>query len=295
MAAIRRRLLQKGPSAKDGMLVLENKYFTANVLLQDIELESTNANDQWSEDGVILAFVNQSAAAFDAAAALHQMHHNRVGDLLRLCVGVGENKLADESEYSRRVLWCLDHGYEYVEADLSDEGVSRGHEERDKEGFARIIEAIEGTVWSTAVMKSRQSRKIVNAYQEETIRHEISSGEYIPPTVESMISTGEDNKRELQAQEALLPAIDDSDSLYEPEDEHKDDGCAVSHSADTEVERSINDFDSTLREFQRIRETSRSSDLSDEDRKRRAGDAAALLLNLMGDLDMDSSDEEESS
>jgi hypothetical protein len=44
--------------------------------------------------------------------------------------------------YTRRVLWCLDHGYEYVQVDLMEYGRSIGHSDREKEGFARIVEAV---------------------------------------------------------------------------------------------------------------------------------------------------------
>ena len=63
---------------------------------------------------------------------------------MRLCVGVnfeGIGPTAQDNEYSRRILWCLDREFEYVEADCSEQGQQQGHDERDKEGFARIIEA----------------------------------------------------------------------------------------------------------------------------------------------------------
>jgi len=52
-----------------------------------------------------------------------------------------------------RVTSCGAWIVEYVEADLSEKGISSGHDARDKEGFARIVEAISGTVWSSAVME----------------------------------------------------------------------------------------------------------------------------------------------
>ena len=82
--------------------------------------------------------------------------------LLRLCVGVSLGPYAPhelrghhhEQEYTKRVLWCLDRGYEYIEVDLSP----TGHEDRDKESFPRAIEAMQGTVWSSAVMRKTKTR-----------------------------------------------------------------------------------------------------------------------------------------
>ena len=72
---------------------------------------------------------------------------------MRICIGACYNNSynASEEEYSKRVLWCSDNGYEYIEADISSNGILVGHEEREKENFARAIEAIEGTIWSSAV------------------------------------------------------------------------------------------------------------------------------------------------
>ena len=53
------------------------------------------------------------------------------------------------------MLWCLDRGYEYVEVDVTPEGMTGGFEERDKDGYARVVEAIGTCMWSSHVMKRR--------------------------------------------------------------------------------------------------------------------------------------------
>lgn len=45
---------------------------------------------------------------------------------------------------------CLDHGFEYVEADLLRPTV--GHEEREKEGFPRVVESIYSTQWKSMTL-----------------------------------------------------------------------------------------------------------------------------------------------
>ncbi|KAL7575893.1 hypothetical protein ACA910_003205 [Epithemia clementina (nom. ined.)] len=147
------------------------------------------------EDGILLAFdASRSnpdlpmsvAASFDSLNLVHeQAINNGAGDLLRLCVGITLGPMEDselrgrdyEQEYSRRILWCLDRGYEYVEADLSAHGRAQGHEERDKEGFARIIEAITGTVWSSAIMEKQRTKQLKQSYQETALHHGILQGD----------------------------------------------------------------------------------------------------------------------
>ncbi|CBJ28531.1 IRC6, uncharacterised protein interacting with AP adaptor complexes [Ectocarpus siliculosus] len=47
---------------------------------------------------------------------------------------------------SRCLGWCLDHGFEYVEADCRDSYT--GGELREKEGVPRIVEALQSNVWT---------------------------------------------------------------------------------------------------------------------------------------------------
>jgi hypothetical protein len=65
----------------------------------------------------------------------------------------------------------------------------------------------------------------------------------------------------------------------------------------SEEERVMESLEGILREATRIRESSRSGELSDDERRKRASDAASLMMNLMSQLDteddsgVDSSDE----
>eukprot|EP00903_Cladosiphon_okamuranus_P017799 g16382.t1 len=47
---------------------------------------------------------------------------------------------------ARCLEWCLDHGFEYVEADCRD--LERGGAFREKEGLPRIVEALQSNVWT---------------------------------------------------------------------------------------------------------------------------------------------------
>jgi hypothetical protein len=65
---------------------------------------------------------------------------------------------------------------------------------------------------------------------------------------------------------------------------------------ENEQERFMSDFKGVLRQASRIRDASKSGAISDDERRQRAGDAADLLMGLMGkmgDFDDDSETEDE--
>ena len=336
---------------------ITNKYFTAAVALRDIigrpSNSSSNDNaknvdqavdstgDTKKEDGIILVFdarknnaPNPRAIDFDSLGRIHSWVENAGGgDLLRLCVGVtnvGQEQLNDskgdrdpeaEKEYSRRILWCLDRGYEYVEADLSSAGLLRGHAERDKEGFARIVEAIRGTVWSSAVMATAKKNELKSSYAEAKAHaHEQPSlgvanlPAYEPPNPSLLgkipdvgPSNPDDGERESRARQAILEqsGVNDDQLLDEMSgmeqenldpvnipDSNSSEEDRRRRSEELEQERVFNDFEGALRQARSIREMSRSGTLSDDERRNRAGEAAVLLMDLMGKMGFGESDEE---
>jgi hypothetical protein len=265
---------------KDDSIRISNKYFTAKVLLEAIISPVENSK----EDGIILVFdalesnPDRSASSgngitFDGLAQSHQkaQDNEKCGDLLRLCVGVSLTELSPEEargkhheqEYSRRILWCLDHGYEYIEADLSQEGQLTGHDLRDKDGFARIVEAIQGTIWSSAVMGQSKTTQLKEEYQEDKSALKEEEGEeeenpYQPP---------DPSKFKVEQK----GSVEDMEILKENLDE----------------EKVFDEMDTVLREASRIREQSKTGQLTDEERRERAGDAALRLVNLMHQFGMD--------
>jgi hypothetical protein len=320
-------------------LKVSNRYFDASIGLHDLwdPLQDPGTH---REDGVLLVVaaphhggesqaVEGSApppSALDALAALHGTAEaqGKAGDLLRLCVVVTrtarehqEARTIDEDEYSRRILWCLDRGYEYVEVDLSEDGVARGHDERDKEGFARVVEAIQTTVWSSAVMRPRRVQDLADSYEQakrevaderapRTASEEAAAPLQPPPsphedsepaTVAPAITFApeSDAEREERARQALLlQAAEEgqgTDGGDEPDGEDPQrpfeaalGGSAAEQQQQHQQDRYFDQLEGALREAARIREMSRSGALSDEDRKKRAGDAAVLLMDLMGRL-----------
>lgn len=302
-ALLKTALLSHFPT-EDGdpnVLTVSNRYFSAKVLLEDLQQTFSN-KELTKEDGIILVFDavrsnpnvmmggTATSSSFDALTLVHDQAeaNNECGDLLRLCVGVSVGAKSPtelrgqkhEEEYSRRVLWCLDRGYEYVEADSSKEGQESGHDERDKEGFARIVEAISGTVWSSAVMEKSKKDELKQSYEKEkeTLENEQTTTDteenpYVPPDPSLLDS-------EIQS------------SLVRDKKEESDD-YFVDDSKDAEQERAMENLEGLLREASRIREASRAGELTDDERRKRASDAATLMMNLMNQLDVEDDQEDD--
>lgn len=295
---------EQGQSNVFNRIEIANKYFTAQIDFLGYSKSSDNGcgSNDLIEDGIILV-VDGSVVGSNILQAMNPIHDRAVesgaGELLRLCVVIesANSQLNSatktpkevEQEYSERVLWCLDRGYEYVPAcDLSVEAVAKGHDERDKEGFARVVEAIKGTVWSSAVMEKQQQPKAPAPAPSRDDAIEDRSREYIPPSL-TKEEKEEFDEREEKARESLMKeaneAVDDASLLAQQREEMKN-------------ERMFEEFEGAVREAARIRDMSRSGQLSDGERRQKAGDAALMLMDLMGrmgyDEDEDGPDDDES-
>ncbi|KAI2507297.1 Alpha and gamma adaptin binding protein p34 [Fragilaria crotonensis] len=288
---------------------LQNKYFSASILVS--ELLQDVSMDYIKEDGVVLVFDAlkcnpdlDNSISFDALESLHN-HADSViacGDLLRLCVGVSLGQYAPhelrgkdhEHEYSKRILWCLDRGYEYVEVDLSQTGQLTGHDDRDKEGFARVIEAIQGTVWSSAVMKPREP--VIESQQSSaTTTTTAATTTTMEPTENPTPVEKEVNGYEPPDPEAIgaflkVPEPIDEDYL----DEAKTPEESMTRAAHEEDAKAFQELEGLMKEATRIRDMSRNGDLSDDVRRQRAAEAATLMLGLMEKMGIDDTDEEDS-
>eukprot|EP00536_Pseudo-nitzschia_multiseries_P010723 jgi/Psemu1/289246/fgenesh1_pg.337_\ len=316
---------ENGNTDSDSRFMIRNKYFSADIMLKDIDAEEDegeiDATAATMEDGVILVFdavqsnpdrcldksKAGSTATFDSLHAAHQkaISNNTCGDLLRICVGVSLSELSPselrgkehEKEYSRRILWCLDNGYEYVEADLSEAGQRKGHDDRDKDGFSRIIEAIEGTVWSSAEMSKSKSNLLKNAFADSktTMQHKVDT--------DNIKGEGEEENPYVPPDPSLLTSISFSKTTEEKDTTKsdnekvaamfglKEESPALDHE-DQETEKLFNQMENVLKEASQIRQASKSGVLSDEERRERAGTAALALVNLMGQFGLEEDDDD---
>lgn len=319
-------------SAADGdddELIVSNRYFTASVLLkglhQDIHTVDNTRGRHCIEDGIILVFdaeLSSSSSSrqynFDTLQSLHEaaISNDRAGETLRLVAGIrftsppplSDGSKRSEEEYSRRVLWCLDYGYEYVEIDLSAEGKKRGFDERDKEGFARCVEAIEGCMWSSHVMKQRVGSgrgggrggtinasvvaKGVTSKDNLTEVGEMKTTDDEQDTTVTLkstaIDTSSDAEREAAAMQSLLQGVDKDSNRNDDTSPHDDhDNNIQQH------ELSFSELEHVMKEAKRIREASKNECMTDEERRQRAGDTAVKLMGLLERLGFDDDEEEE--
>ena len=290
-------------------LKLANKYFSAEILLEDI---GGTTPENAKEDGIVLVFDSLESnpdyqqgrgggggVTFDSLALAHQQAEDAdtCGDLLRLCVGVSLTDLSPEEargkdhekEYSRRILWYLDHGYEYVEADLSQDGQGKGHDDRDKDGFARIVEAIQGTVWSSAVMSKGKTTQLKDSYKEDALtlennenkqdeeEEEEEENPYMPPDPSKF---GGNLTNQQETAELNIPEAGNTETLEKLRKE-------------MDEEKVFDEMEAVLREASRVRDASKSGQLTDDERRERAGEAAMRLVDLMNQFGME--DEEDNS
>ena len=330
---------------KRNIITLSNKYFSAKICLDSINSfhevkdEQESKQDIFSkEDGFIIVFSSEHTenAIPSFLTPLHQraLDMNQCGDLLRLCVCVtntdtsssnkGTKKELTKKEiehvYSQRVLWCLDRGYEYVEADLSAHGVSTGFDEREKDGFARIIEAFQGTVWSSALMHKRstsnENRQQQQQQQQQTRNQEnddndntqsqnsllyktnemrmdfssISSTNQSSNDVSSTVPKVPLNHSDISSTIPLSASAKDNENLrFNLENEEKYD---ESHFQSSKLDADFNNLESVIKDATRIRQDARDNKLSDEERRKKAAETAMKLLELM-DFDDDDDDDSE--
>jgi hypothetical protein len=319
-------------------LTISNRYFTAHVALLRLDEtisydgSSSNSNDNGSsittttveEDGILLVFDDRSSHSFDSLGHIHDTFvvPSAIGDLLRMCIGthastdnVGSStaSIIDKDEYSRRVLWCLDRGYEYVSVDLSTHGMTTGFDVRDKDGYARVIEAIETCMWSCRIMKSSPGREVQSS-SSSSVQQQCAAkggnGDSVAGMTNKIAGTGlariddttiplmTDDERESAAIASLMNGTvndDDGNGDYIPPSLDEDgESMRRQQQQQREEEISFHQLEKVLTEAKSIREASRNNaNMSNEERRARAGDAAMKLMGLLDRLGFDDDDDEE--
>ena len=302
---LRQALLSHFPHPNDtSSLQMNNKYFTAHVQLQPVqpttlthkeeEEEPTNHVHPTKEDGLFLVI----PTTFQSMDILTQWHESaerdqQAGDTLRLLIATHTHALPSTKEYeemySQRVLWCLDRGYEYVEVDVTPEGMQRGFEEREKDGFARVCEAMSGTVWGSAVMKSRGGEQTKNTSVgsgknvncENRVGHEEIQG--------SLHTTKEPvEQEEKEEEEDNLNILESKSNVSSPEPASPP--KPAEEKEDQNDEDYLDNIEQIMKEAKQIRQASQAGEMTDEERRQRAGNAATMLMGLLDQMGFDDED-----
>jgi hypothetical protein len=303
---------------EDGVILIFND---DNNDDDDDDDDDDNAPTTRNSDAITFDSLDRIHSKIDAPRKISHGNDNNnthtvvggVGDLLRLCIGITttmsnntKQKITTEDEYSRRILWCLDHGYEYIQVDLSQkEWKTIGFHERDKDGYARVIEAIETCMWSCHVMKTTslpKSNEMVEEAQEERkeMEEKVAAGQASTNT-----TLPDGTEREAAAMASLMNGMThENDDESPPSSSSHEEGNGKlrnqqplpSQSAQTnrrDEELAFHQLEQLLTEAKSIREASTSNTLSDEERRERAGDTALKLMELLDHLGLDDADDDD--
>ena len=246
-----RKALLEDANGEDA-IEISNPYFSATVRCLSVDHPAV---PHGLEDGIIALYTDTET-------------YEQYGDLVRMKLAY-EHK---EHEAGPRVLDCLDRGgFEYVApVDLN----VRTSPDREKEGFPRIVEALQGTVWSTAVRKK--------TLQEVAREQEEEGGESAVAVDEKEPVSSDDAVKEESIEVAESPEKDVSQTL----------GLQIPEPS-TEAEESpdMRQLEQLMGQVSKLRTEAQSGSMSDDRRRERAAEAATLLLGLMGDDDGESDDE----
>jgi hypothetical protein len=214
----------------------------------------------------------------------------------------------------------LDHGYEYVEADLTEYGRSLGHSNREKEGFARIVEAVGNTVWSTAKMHPRKVRQLKSCYGTDKNSIVVSNTDDVRPIIKATFETTipkRDHAMTYSPDAITENNVDDTvvSTTVENDDARQlskevvrttaktteiaihDDQLPPSQANNDCVENLMNltkdleevkleSLEFLIQEANRIRDSARKGNITDDVRRRQAGEMAMRLLSVFGDEHM---------
>jgi hypothetical protein len=140
-------------------VVLQTKYYKATVGLV--------YNRQGDEQlGAIITALPSLGASVEEFVSSSADQNSEADDcvpirLLAVVRQAGQDSLKEGEKY-KCALWALDHGYELVDIDL--ETVTATHDEREKEGLPRLIEALHANMWSGM---ERKEPKVATEVQRE--------------------------------------------------------------------------------------------------------------------------------
>lgn len=147
-------------------VVLQTKYYKATV-----GLVYTQGDEQI---GAIITALPSSGASVEEFISRSADQSSEADDsvpvrLLAVVRQAGQESLTEEERY-KCALWALDHGYELVDIDL--EAVIATHDEREKEGLPRLIEALHANMWSGM---ERKEPKAATEVQREPVPVPVST------------------------------------------------------------------------------------------------------------------------
>lgn len=206
-------------------------------------------------------------------------------DLKLATIAVDQSSAEASTEHfarmERNALWSIDNGLEHVECSALHP--LAGIESREKQGIARILEALESTMWSSMVKpKSALTSKAMEISREHTsqISPKPPLGEKEiddqPKSEVVPINSGScDNEECSRPSDALEKKTSDAekslDSLFRPLDID-----SIFGEGDGDL-----DIGKLMQQMRMTKERAQTGNLSDEERRRAAADMAMRLMSML--------------
>ena len=292
-------------------LTVDNKYFTAKVGLSVYNSAASVAPSNSKAEALVVAMSLLEAAAFrlhedtdvasllSASATQHLSADDIPAYAVQLLVTVadvasGEGEapalaeLLPQAAREALVGWCCANNFELVELDAaSAQTLCATHDEREKEGLPRLVEALSSHMWSSAVNKSQPRKGGAGGASYSSTQPAPTVGEVGPEvataTAAAAAAATAENKDKKEKGEVKPTAAESSESgnPFLP--------------ADPSLEEDANDPDTAvftlLNQARSVREAVEKGNMSDSDRRDAAAQMAmrfASMMNLQGESGSDS-------
>lgn len=134
------------------------KYFTAKlrvcrIVESEEKIDSKVSNDVMrSTEGLVIIIPFEKNLDGIHKQRLESLIHDSQGLSVKLLISLkhdGHHDELDQEERLIRTQWSLDFGYEHIEVEV--ENITRGWQDREKEGLPRLMEALHSNTWSTMI------------------------------------------------------------------------------------------------------------------------------------------------
>lgn len=276
------------------VMAIKNRYYSANVTVMCLDVTSAAESGQMSGVDACVVVNPSDLSALSAVLADHDFGTRLMVRLLDGPEVEGEEGSEDESP-SELLLWCLDHGFELVTADRSNLFVTWG--EREKDGLARVVEALQPTMW-TGMVKADPTTVAAGMHGGAVGRGGSATRPAALAGMESSSSTDDVDSAAAAAAAALAPASEASaasplitQGSPDPLDFEELVKMGELSGEQGQEEKFDTVFTSFMDEARRVRAAAISGDVPDAVRRDQAAKIAAQMATFMGFDEHDDEDD----
>jgi hypothetical protein len=166
----------------EAAFTVDNKYFTAKVNIQ------TTVSTEYETEAYILALsvAETEAAASSSTSVIASVikQAEEADHTVKLLVVLGTTELSSKAR-EHWISWTCEHGYELIEVCTKNADTLREtHDEREKDGLPRVLEALGSHMWGSAEKKPTPSIGAYSAAQPAPTAAELGLGVSAAPVSE---------------------------------------------------------------------------------------------------------------